>query len=231
LALGVRGQRVGAPMTHPLDVQADPQVLARLVATPAIPGLDQHGGGIPGLGIDRFDPSAQLARGPQRVDELEVVVGEQRRAERRKGVQDGSLDWVAVGSGSALWYTYLLNSNIRFSTFLPGLSQPEAKAAGRGPTRAGTQGMPRSVREQLILRVAGKVFADGGYERASMDRIASLAGVSKPMLYAYFGSKEGLYLAYIERNGGDLVQRLVNPKGTDTDQPLPPRLLLMINEF
>jgi AcrR family transcriptional regulator len=69
--------------------------------------------------------------------------------------------------------------------------------------------MPRSVREQLILRVAGEVFADGGYDRASMDRIAELAGVSKPMLYAYFGSKEGLYVAYIERTGGELVQRLV----------------------
>jgi hypothetical protein len=44
--------------------------------------------------------------------------------------------------------------------------------------------MPRSVREQVILRVAGQVFAEGGYERASMDRIAGLAGVSKPMLYA-----------------------------------------------
>ena len=42
-----------------------------------------------------------------------------------------------------------------------------------------------------------------------MDRIADLAGVSKPMLYAYFGSKEGLYVAYIERTGGDLVQRLI----------------------
>ena len=75
--------------------------------------------------------------------------------------------------------------------------------------RIGTQGMPRSVREQLILRVAGQVFAEGGYERASMDRIAAMAGVSKPMLYAYFGSKEGLYVAYIERTGGELVQRLV----------------------
>lgn len=69
--------------------------------------------------------------------------------------------------------------------------------------------MPRSVREQLILQVAGKVFAQDSYDRASMDRIAELAGVSKPMLYAYFGSKEGLYLAYVGRTGSELVQRLV----------------------
>ena len=69
--------------------------------------------------------------------------------------------------------------------------------------------MPRERRRQLILDVAGQVFARAGYESASMDEMAELAGVSKPMLYTYFGSKEGLYLAYIERAGGDLVDRLL----------------------
>jgi AcrR family transcriptional regulator len=69
--------------------------------------------------------------------------------------------------------------------------------------------MPRERREQLILDVAGQVFARAGYESASMDEIADRAGVSKPMLYTYFGSKEGLYLAYIERAGGELLERLV----------------------
>jgi AcrR family transcriptional regulator len=91
--------------------------------------------------------------------------------------------------------------------------------------------MPRSVREQLILRVAGQVFAEGGYERASMDRIAALAGVSKPMLYAYFGSKEGLYLAYIERTGGDLVQRLVSADRGTGPHATTGRLRAVINEF
>jgi AcrR family transcriptional regulator len=87
--------------------------------------------------------------------------------------------------------------------------------------------MPRSLREQSILQVAGQVFAAGGYERASMDRIAELAGVSKPMLYAYFGSKEGLYLTYIERTGGNLVQRLVRADGADGRN----RLRTVIEEF
>jgi len=69
--------------------------------------------------------------------------------------------------------------------------------------------MPRERREQLILDVAGHVFARAGYEAAPMDEIAERAGVSKPMLYTYFGSKEGLYLAYIERAGGQLLDRLV----------------------
>ena len=86
--------------------------------------------------------------------------------------------------------------------------------------------MPREHREQLILDVAGQVFAAAGYESASMDEIADRAGVSKPMLYAYFGSKEGLYLAYIERAGGELVDRLVSaaPAGDRSTEGLRARI-------
>jgi len=75
--------------------------------------------------------------------------------------------------------------------------------------------MPRERREQQILDVAGGVFARAGYHSASMDEIADSAGVSKPMLYAYFGSKEGLYLAYIRRAGGQLLDRLVSARSRD----------------
>ena len=109
------------------------------------------------------------------------------------------------------------------------MSQREATAADARPPsgRAGTRGMPRSQREQSILAVAGQVFAHSGYEGASMDRIATLAGVSKPMLYAYFGSKEGLYVAYVDRTGGELVQRLV---GVEASEPRA-RLRAVISEF
>jgi AcrR family transcriptional regulator len=68
--------------------------------------------------------------------------------------------------------------------------------------------MPRAAREQLILDVAGGAFARDGYHSASMDEIAAGADVSKPVVYAYFGSKEQLYLAYIERTGRQLLDRL-----------------------
>jgi len=84
------------------------------------------------------------------------------------------------------------------------------------------------VREPLILDVAGQAFAAAGYERASMDRIAELAGVSKPMLYAYFDSKEGLYVAYIERTGRDLMERL---RAADSGAPHAARLRALICQF
>jgi AcrR family transcriptional regulator len=81
--------------------------------------------------------------------------------------------------------------------------------------------MPRADRERSILDVAGPVFAQRGFHAASMDEIASIADVSKPMLYACFGSKQGLYLAYVERTGGVLVQRLRG--AAERSRSLPPR--------
>ncbi len=85
------------------------------------------------------------------------------------------------------------------------------------------------MREQLILDVAGQVFAQRGYHLASMDEISAMADVSKPMLYTYFGSKEGLYVAYIVRTGGELVHRLVG--AADRDDPPVAALRARIIEF
>jgi AcrR family transcriptional regulator len=74
--------------------------------------------------------------------------------------------------------------------------------------RAGTRGVPRPIREALILDVAGRVFAARGYHAASMDEIAAHADVTKPLIYAYFGSKERLYVAYIERAGQEMLARM-----------------------
>ncbi len=65
--------------------------------------------------------------------------------------------------------------------------------------RSGRARLPRSVRERQMLEVAEQVFADRGYHAASVEAIAEGAGITKPMVYAYFGSKEGLYLACMKR--------------------------------
>ena len=66
---------------------------------------------------------------------------------------------------------------------------------------AGRPKVPRAVREQEILDVAEREFAERGFQGASMDTIAAGAGISKPLVYSYFGSKEGLYRALVERAG------------------------------
>ncbi|MBZ8176237.1 TetR family transcriptional regulator [Corynebacterium sp. 3HC-13] len=56
----------------------------------------------------------------------------------------------------------------------------------------------RERREQLIA-IGRKVFAERGFEGASVEEIASRAGVSKPVVYEHFGGKEGLYAVIIDR--------------------------------
>lgn len=64
--------------------------------------------------------------------------------------------------------------------------------------------MPRAERERQMVQIAEEVFAERGYTTASMDDIAERVGVSKPMLYEYFGSKEGLLLACIAQARAEL---------------------------
>jgi AcrR family transcriptional regulator len=64
--------------------------------------------------------------------------------------------------------------------------------------------MPRAERERQMIDIAEGVFAERGYAAASMDDIAELVGVSKPMLYEYFNSKEGLLLACLRQSRATL---------------------------
>src|SRR5256885_13802557 len=76
--------------------------------------------------------------------------------------------------------------------------------------------VPRAVREQEMLDVAERVFAAHGYDGASMDEIARGAGISKPMVYSYFGSKEGLYLALVRRANDNFYASVEEASSTGT---------------
>jgi AcrR family transcriptional regulator len=64
----------------------------------------------------------------------------------------------------------------------------------------------RAERERQILDAAVAVFGERGYQAASMDVVAERVGVTKPVLYAHFGSKEGLLLACIARARAELLE-------------------------
>ncbi len=63
-----------------------------------------------------------------------------------------------------------------------------------------------------ILRAAKDVFLELGFERASMDEVASRAGASKRTLYAHFESKEKLFLAVIDLVRDLFLERLMRPE-------------------
>ena len=77
--------------------------------------------------------------------------------------------------------------------------------------------LTRQERRELIERAATEVFAERGYEGAGMDLIAKRSGVTVPVVYDHFDSKEDLYRRLLERQRDDLVafwsKRLPLPEG------------------
>ncbi|SHH57917.1 transcriptional regulator, TetR family [Jatrophihabitans endophyticus] len=65
----------------------------------------------------------------------------------------------------------------------------------------------RERREQLVA-VGRSLFAEKGFDATSIEEIAARAGVSKPVVYEHFGGKEGLYAVVVDREMGDLLDRL-----------------------
>jgi AcrR family transcriptional regulator len=61
-----------------------------------------------------------------------------------------------------------------------------------------------------MVAAAERLFSERGYHGVSMDEIATASGITKPMLYEYFGSKEGLFLACVERARGRLFEEIAS---------------------
>ena len=107
-------------------------------------------------------------------------------------------------------------------------AKPARKAAAKAPARAGrvAGARPPGVRElaaqatrEAILRAATKVFARHGFAGGRIEQISKAAKSYDRMIYYYFGSKEGLFIAVIEdtyRRFNDAEQALA----LDTNRPL-----------
>jgi AcrR family transcriptional regulator len=65
--------------------------------------------------------------------------------------------------------------------------------------------LPRRERRAQLLDAARQVFVTQGFHAAAMDDIAVEAGVSKPVLYQHFPSKQELYLALLDESVETLV--------------------------
>ncbi|MGW6818396.1 TetR/AcrR family transcriptional regulator [Streptomyces sp. NPDC055005] len=63
------------------------------------------------------------------------------------------------------------------------------------------------VRRAELMAIGRKLFADTSYDALSMDDIAQHAGVAKGLIYYYFKSKRGYYLAIVEESVAELVAR------------------------
>ncbi|MGH2803311.1 MAG: TetR/AcrR family transcriptional regulator, partial [Thermoleophilaceae bacterium] len=60
--------------------------------------------------------------------------------------------------------------------------------------------VPRAVRRHQLVELAEDLFAERGYAGASMDELCRRAGVTKPVVYELFESKDGLFRACVDRS-------------------------------
>jgi len=65
--------------------------------------------------------------------------------------------------------------------------------------------MTAQARREVIEAAASELFAERGYQGASIDEIARHSGVSAPVLYDHFESKEDLYKRLLERHLRELL--------------------------
>jgi AcrR family transcriptional regulator len=89
--------------------------------------------------------------------------------------------------------------------------------------------MPRAVREQQMMDAAVQIFGRRGFRAASMDEIAELAGVSKPLVYLYLNSKDELFSACIAREANALVAAV--QAGVEPGQPADRQLWAGLRAF
>jgi AcrR family transcriptional regulator len=79
------------------------------------------------------------------------------------------------------------------------------------PTAAETPAAPRRKGQRTrerILDAAEAVFAERGYDGASLREVAGRVGIQSPSLYNHFPNKESLYAAVLERGVGPLLDLL-----------------------
>lgn len=81
------------------------------------------------------------------------------------------------------------------------MSETKVKRGSRGRMRSAER------REQLISISRG-LFAERGFDGASVEEIASRAEVSKPVVYEHFGGKEGLYAVVVDREVRSLLDMM-----------------------
>ncbi|WP_320671161.1 TetR/AcrR family transcriptional regulator [Patulibacter defluvii] len=77
--------------------------------------------------------------------------------------------------------------------------------------------VPRALREEQLLDTALSVFAEQGYEATSIVDIAAAAGITRPVVYKHYGSKDGIYLACLRRARQQLEQQLAEAIDPDDD--------------
>jgi len=93
-------------------------------------------------------------------------------------------------------------------------TKPRAKKAkprdgGRGPRsrNGGRESSSKNAREEQLVQNALSLFSQGGFRETSLQEIADKLGITRPLFYYYFESKEDLLWRLIGHVGDELLER------------------------
>ncbi|MBD3287505.1 TetR family transcriptional regulator [candidate division KSB1 bacterium] len=89
-------------------------------------------------------------------------------------------------------------------------------------------GIDENQTKSKIFKEAAKLFSDKGYHAVSMREISERAKVTKPTIYYYFGSKEGIYKELVRTGiefANEDVKQIINQK-----IPAKTKLLLLLKK-
>lgn len=92
------------------------------------------------------------------------------------------------------------------------LSTPHVATDALPGVRRGEKGRRTA---EKILDVAEEVFAEKGFEGATLRDVADRVGIRIPSLYNHFASKDQLYAAVLERGIGPVLQTLATSAADD----------------
>jgi AcrR family transcriptional regulator len=84
-----------------------------------------------------------------------------------------------------------------------------------------TRRLPKADRRKTLVVAASELFAERGYDHASLDELAARVGVTKPIIYRHFASKKDLYLELLSGHRDELLATLA--QGSARPGPLADR--------
>jgi AcrR family transcriptional regulator len=126
------------------------------------------------------------------------------------------------------------------STFSSPPSPPSPPAARTGsasalrapaPERVERKGRKGRATAERILDVAEEIFAEKGFEGATLRDVATRVGIRTPSLYNHFDGKESLYAAVLERGIGPVLRALAEPAASGNPSQDPEQIVAQMMEL
>jgi AcrR family transcriptional regulator len=95
----------------------------------------------------------------------------------------------------------------------------------------GSRRLAATERRRLIEDAATHLFAERGYIATTIDDIVACAGVTKPILYRHFESKQDLVMTLLERHRDELAAAPLDALLASADRPFAERLDAMLGAW